>query len=77
MNSVVVLLMLLLAVPLQLFLSHYISTAYAVTTSSGADSAKAGTDGVTGDIHSFRAEAMHRQVATKRYCFLLQFLFPG
>lgn len=60
MNSVVVLLMLLLAVPLQLFLSHYISTAYAVTTSSGADSAKAGTDGVTGDIHSFRAEAMHR-----------------
>ena len=68
MNSVVVLLMLLLAVPLQLFLSHYINTSYA--TSASADSATSGealplggsVSKSSGDIHSVRMEALHRQV---------------
>lgn len=63
MNTVIVLLMLLLAVPLQLFLSHYINTAYAVSfdaESVDPGAAESPTENVRGDINAVRMEALHR-----------------
>ena len=69
MNTVIVLLMLLLAVPLQLFLSHYINTAY-----SDAESVDSGPENSKGDINSVRTEAVHRyglSVIWARYVLVL------
>lgn len=72
MNSALVLIMLLLAVPLQLFLSHYINSLYATTTatatSDNADSAlptsssasDLGKPDSVKDIQSVRREALDR-----------------
>ena len=67
MNSALVLIVLLLAVPLQLFLTHYINTSYA--SSSSANSATAGPDSMGSEgqdagrgIDTVRMEAFHRQV---------------
>ncbi len=66
MNSAVVLLVLLLAVPLQLFLSHYINTAYTHAVPNSADSAASGGAEKSlgskgkGDINSVRKEALNR-----------------
>lgn len=65
MQTVLVLLALLLAVPLQLFLSHYINATYP-GSSVVADSAVSGEESpdptgkvVSGDINSVRMEALH------------------
>lgn len=68
MNSVLVLIVLLLAVPLQLFLSHYISSIYSTATANDADSAfpigsstseLGGQESVKG-IESVRRDALDR-----------------
>lgn len=59
MNSTLVLLALLLAVPLQLFLTHYINTKYGAASNNKAESSPgSGQD----NIQSARIEALHRQV---------------
>ena len=68
MNTVLVLIVLLLAVPLQLFLTHYINASYGSSTSANAAAAGAdnvaGKEGKEGDrgIDTVRMEAFHRQV---------------
>ena len=60
MNSALVLIILLLAVPLQLFLSHYINSIYAAGTT--ADSAVSGKGGKEAPrtIETVRREALDR-----------------
>ena len=58
MNTAIILLVLLLAVPLQLFLSHYINTSYS-GSDAPADSGEA-AEPIRGDINSVRIEAMNR-----------------
>lgn len=65
MNSALVLIILLLAVPLQLLITHYLNTTY--STIADADSAVSDADSVgsmgrdgNGGIQTVRKEALHK-----------------
>ncbi len=65
MNSALVLIILLLAVPLQLFLTHYINTTYPASTNAnsateGSVSKDSAGKDVDGSIDTVRVEAFHR-----------------
>ena len=60
MNSAIVLIVLLLAVPLQLFLTHYINTSYAASATSAPSDVDTDPVKEVKGIEAVRREALHR-----------------